>query len=792
MTERLCGSKEMLRFVVIVLLIVISLFLVIGVPFLIEQQITSQQHENLLISSPYAPGFARWQKSHKNVRFYFFNVTNAADFPNAQDTAHKGWRPALKQLGPFVYRRHTRRYNYTWQNGTADGDTLTYNEHNYYVFDPDKTRAETHGKFDRDDIPITNVNSLFLGAQAKLGTGLWESLYQKILPLLAAGYPVSDYDKMFACKFQGTCSTSTSIKCNENSNCPATETCGNNVNAANCEKTDPKTGKKVKKDTCVCTTRPTVRDWLTGYMGIVGRPDSPIAFNFPGLQPNVSIAADLDMQNTTTIRVGTTDTAKVAQVLKWRGMPSLELTCPWARSPDLSGIEAILQKLHVPLFPYEEWCPNAAHTDDSCAPCCGKTKLEGGKKVPNVVPYWDSSGSYADEDPSHPEGHPPNKVLGSEGTQFAPGLTDFSYLSLWVPPLYRHIVLGVNKTLNREVAGTGDADVIVKGIKLKRFTTPEWGVVNSSKYPPNANYYMNGPAGMQNMSVAQQGAPVFISKPHFLDCGLGAKREVTGLAPDRARHDTFLDVEPSTGITMQEHKRIQINVEVQRIPLLTLKSAAPGEGATWFQGLGARKIYVPVMWLEEQSVISDAQATEFKQVYTVRLVGACAALGGAVLLVATIAAAFRAWNWRATPVPEGLFDEPLLGAKRPRRYDDAGKNDTNDHDVEGSSETDDGRAEDVEEKEEYPHGGGGGGGGGGGRLVVRRPQYGGGGGGGGVGGGGGGGGGGDASVAAARAVFDALDRDGNGEVDAREFILALRKDRSQRLSAFTGVPARVR
>ena len=350
------------------------------------------------------------------------------------------------------------------------------------------------------------------------------------------------------------------------------------------------------------------------------------------------------------------------QVIKWRGMRTMQLQCPWARSPDLSGIEGVLAKLGLPLFPYAERCPNTRDPASNSAPCCGKTKMEGGKKVPNMVPYWDPTGSFGDVDPSHPEGHSPNLVRGSEGTQFPPGLTDFSYLSLWVPPLYRHIVLGVNKTLNREVAGTGDADVVVKGIKLKRFTTPEWGVGNSSEYPPNANYYMLGPAGMQNMSVAQQGAPVFISKPHFLDCGPGAVREVTGLSPDRKRHDTFLDVEPSTGITMQEHKRIQINLQIRRV---NLTAATAKEDAAWFKGLGARKIYVPMMWLEEQSVISDPQAKEFKQVYTVRLVGAWAAVGGAVLLAATLALAFRVWQGPggAAEVPAGFFDEPLLGER---------------------------------------------------------------------------------------------------------------------------------
>ena len=48
------------------------------------------------------------------------------------------------------------------------------------------------------------------------------------------------------------------------------------------------------------------------------------------------------------------------------------------------------------------------------------------------------------------------------------------------------------------------------------------------------------------------------------------------------------------------------------------------------------------------------------------------------------------------------------------------------------------------------------------------------------------------SEADVRAVFDGLDKNHNGEVDAREFIIALRREASaSAVAMFTGVPAHV-
>ena len=51
---------------------------------------------------------------------------------------------------------------------------------------------------------------------------------------------------------------------------------------------------------------------------------------------------------------------------------------------------------------------------------------------------------------------------------------------------------------------------------------------------------MGGPRGVQNGSTVQQGAPIYITCPHFWDTGTEAADRVVGLTPDQAKHQTFL------------------------------------------------------------------------------------------------------------------------------------------------------------------------------------------------------------------------------------------------------------
>ena len=83
------------------------------------------------------------------------------------------------------------------------------------------------------------------------------------------------------------------------------------------------------------------------------------------------------------------------------------------------------------------------------------------------------------------------------------------------------------------------------GITLYRFALPRDELVSANQDP---GFYANGPDGLLNLTaVFEENAPVFASKPHFLDADPSYRNNVTGLEPDRSLHDSYLDVEPITG-----------------------------------------------------------------------------------------------------------------------------------------------------------------------------------------------------------------------------------------------------
>lgn len=83
------------------------------------------------------------------------------------------------------------------------------------------------------------------------------------------------------------------------------------------------------------------------------------------------------------------------------------------------------------------------------------------------------------------------------------------------------------------------------GIKLFRFGLPSDELKNSSQDP---GFYPDGPSGVLNLTaVFPQNVPIFASKPHFLDADPVYREEVSGLHPDPAKHDSYLDIEPLTG-----------------------------------------------------------------------------------------------------------------------------------------------------------------------------------------------------------------------------------------------------
>merc|ERR1711907_890468 len=55
-----------------------------------------------------------------------------------------------------------------------------------------------------------------------------------------------------------------------------------------------------------------------------------------------------------------------------------------------------------------------------------------------------------------------------------------------------------------------------------------------------------------------------MSSPHFYLTDPKLQGRISGLNPDSAKHSSFIDVEPTIGVTMRGYKRMQVNVMARK------------------------------------------------------------------------------------------------------------------------------------------------------------------------------------------------------------------------------------
>ena len=280
-------------------------------------------------------------------------------------------------------------------------------------------------------------------------------------------------------------------------------------------------------------------------------------FKFPGLQPNQPHPSDAPAPNTQ--RVGETDQSLVGNYVRWHDQKELSVPCPWGELKD--------------------------NCSPSKFPCCGgqsavwQTPPKGSK-----IPEEENEGL-------------PNVVTGTNGAQFPPG--NHSHVAIFVDALSRHV------KLNRVLGGTDHY-----GVKLLKYSLPAMNPANgnATTFSYNKNYYMFGPRGIQNGTMTEKGAPIFFSMPHFLGVGKEASERVNGLRADESKHETFIGVNPTLGLTFLARQRLQINVQVRRVVF--------NVNETWFPDIMPGKTYVPLAWIEEASESKKSVAEELRDVFS--------------------------------------------------------------------------------------------------------------------------------------------------------------------------------
>ncbi|XP_053266680.1 lysosome membrane protein 2 isoform X1 [Pleuronectes platessa] len=189
-----------------------------------------------------------------------------------------------------------------------------------------------------------------------------------------------------------------------------------------------------------------------------------------------------------------------------------------------------------------------------------------------------------------------NSINGSDGSAFHPLLEKNERIYIFTPDLCRSIYMEMEK------------EVEVKGIPAYRFTPPSSVLASKEENPANEGFCVTPKeclgTGLLKVSPCRNGAPVVASFPHFY---LGEERYVAaikGMSPQREHHQTFLDLNPTTGVIVRANKRAQINILIKKL------SGFP-------KTRGFNDTIFPVMFLNESVVIDDASAARVHKLLSI-------------------------------------------------------------------------------------------------------------------------------------------------------------------------------
>lgn len=209
-----------------------------------------------------------------------------------------------------------------------------------------------------------------------------------------------------------------------------------------------------------------------------------------------------------------------------------------------------------------------------------------------------------------------NMINGSDGSQFKPGLSKTDSVHVFSADLCRSITL------------TYEKDSQVEGIETLRFHLPE---KMFAEVEENRCFCLDSgcmKAGVLPLGNCRNGSPVMVSPPHFYQGAPEYAKAFKGLKPEKSLHETFVDIEPTTGLVLNAARRIQMNVLVSQMD--------------YFYHLeNVTTTIFPIAWLAEEARIDPVNAGKLKsKVFTPMFVAQAVLLGAIVLGALALIASF--------------------------------------------------------------------------------------------------------------------------------------------------------
>ncbi|KAL7034796.1 hypothetical protein ACKWTF_008098 [Chironomus riparius] len=226
--------------------------------------------------------------------------------------------------------------------------------------------------------------------------------------------------------------------------------------------------------------------------------------------------------------------------------------------------------------------------------------------------------NYKGSDFSNMYGGECSKVKGSPGELFPLDQQPAS-ISIFTPDMCRSLPFDFER------------EVDVFGVKGYRYLAGERLIDNGTKYPVNLCYSEGSertyPSGVFNLSACRFSSPVFMSYPHFYGADEYYLDLVEGLEPNRSKHESYITLEPMTGVPLEVVMRFQLNFLLKDSEDIALFQSCP-------------TTFIPTLWVEQKYKIDEKMIDELKIAVKVpyfgRIVGLIIFVLGIVCVLITI------------------------------------------------------------------------------------------------------------------------------------------------------------
>uniref|UniRef100_I3MDR5 Scavenger receptor class B member 2 n=1 Tax=Ictidomys tridecemlineatus TaxID=43179 RepID=I3MDR5_ICTTR len=189
-----------------------------------------------------------------------------------------------------------------------------------------------------------------------------------------------------------------------------------------------------------------------------------------------------------------------------------------------------------------------------------------------------------------------NMINGTDGDSFHPLITKDEVLYVFPSDFCRSVYITFSDFES------------VQGLPAFRYKVPAEILANTSD---NAGFCLpEGKclgSGVLNVSICKNGAPIIMSFPHFYQADEKFVSAIHGMHPNKEDHETFVDINPLTGIILRASKRFQINIYVRKLD-------------DFIETGDIRTMVFPVMYLNESVLVDKETASRLKSVINTTLI----------------------------------------------------------------------------------------------------------------------------------------------------------------------------